>query len=509
MRRRRFLGLATSVVVAGACDDSDPGAGMPEAFPNEGVLFRFSHGIASGDPLADRVVLWTRVSVHEDDEPEVEWLVARDPDLLDVVARGAVTTTSARDHTVKVDVGGLSPGTTYWYAFELDGVRSAVGRTRTLAAGASEYARLAVVSCANYPVGFFNVYAALALRDDLDAVVHLGDYIYEYADGDYGTGATLGRTPEPAHECLTLADYRLRHASYKRDPDLQEAHRLHPFIVAWDDHEIANNAWTGDAGNHQDDEGDWDARKAAAVQAYREWMPLREPTSPDEPATRRSFRFGDLLDLVLVDTRLTGRDRQVAADDEEGLADPSRSMLGDAQERWLFDTLARSHDDGVAWRVLGQQVRMGQLFDEDGLATNTDSWDGYPAARDRLLAHVETRGIRDLVVLTGDMHSSWAFELRRDPFADSAALAVELITPAVSSPVSKSPPALADLTARHPHLRWAEFAHRGYIALELTQTHALATWHLVKDVKTPHAEVPAAKAFAIARGEAKLVDLAT
>jgi alkaline phosphatase D len=490
MHRRRFL-LATSAALAAGAESSSVQARTSSPF---------LHGVASGDPLSDRVVLWTRVSVDRRAHPEVRWVVAHDEALSRVAAHGVVTTSPARDHTVKIDVTGLHPDTRYWYAFETGGHRSPIGRTRTLPIGTVERARFAVVSCANFPTGFYAVYAAIAQRDDIDAVIHLGDYIYEYADGSYGNARMLGRACDPPHECVSLSDYRRRHASYKLDPDLQDVHAKHPFIVVWDDHESANNAWSGGAANHQPREGAWSARRVAAVRAYREWMPIRDD-GRDEIAIHRALRWGSLVDLLMLDTRLAGREKQPRSS-----RDDDRTLLGPAQEAWLDDTLARSQQDGVCWRLLGQQVRMGQLRAKTGSSPRLDVWDGYPRARDRFFASLERGGIRDVVVLTGDTHSSWALELHRDPFASTPtpALAVELITPAVSSPTLSAAPSPDRLLATHPHLRWVDFRHRGYIALDVSTKRLLATWHLVRDVSTPHADVPAARTFEVRRGESHL-----
>lgn len=528
-RRRRFLGLAAAALGT-ACGGDTGGVLAPvlrshrrtdavvrrghTAQPEPAATRRareglFAHGVASGDPLPDRVILWTRVSVADDATPTVHWLVAEDEALSRVVARGRVRTSASRDHTVKVDVPGLEPGTSYYYAFECDDTRSPVGRTRTTPIGAVERVRLAAVSCANYPAGFFNVYAALAQRDDLDAIVHLGDYIYEYGRGTGGERAELERAHDPAHECVSLADYRRRHAQYKTDPDLQALHARHPFIALWDDHETANNAWRGGAQNHQHGEGAWAQRVADAIQAWREWLPVRDPLpAEDARSARRSLRFGDLVELVLVDARLSGRAAQVAIDDADALADPRRELLARRDERWLLDTLADSQRDGVAWRVLGQQVRMGALRDELGRPHDTDAWDGYPAARDRLLRGLERRGITDLVVLTGDAHQSFAFELHRDPFASppSGALAVELVTPAVSSPPPSSPRSLAALRASHPHLRWADLVHRGWLELELDRSSAIARWYRVDDVRQPNDRAALGVAMTIPRGRATLLE---
>ena len=313
----------------------------------------FLHGVASGDPLVDRVILWTRVLPGDDrDAPLVAWEVARDTEFKRNVARGELQTGAARDFTVKVDVTGLQPGTTYYYRFVVNDSPSPIGRTRTLPAPGVSRVRLGVASCANYPYGYFNAYACLARRADLDAIVHLGDYIYEGRGGRVAERILL-----PARETLALADYRERHAQYKTDPDLQEVHRQHPFIVVWDDHEIADNAWVGGAAGHTPEtEGDWFVRRAAALQAYFEWMPVREDRQTDGPQIYRTFRFGGLTDLIMLDTRIVGRDKQVLGSDLAGLQQPSRTILGSRQEQWLARQLAGSVRTGTPWQVLGQQV---------------------------------------------------------------------------------------------------------------------------------------------------------
>ena len=400
---------------------------------------RFPHGVASGDPLADRVVLWTRVRPALSRTPDVRWQVAEDPAFARVVASGAVRTAAVRDFTVKVDAGGLEPATTYYYRFQADGAASPIGRTRTLPREGASHLRLALVSCSNYPYGFFNVYARLAARADLDAVLHLGDYIYEFENGRYGDGTALGRVPRPAGETVSLADYRERYATYRADPDLQEVHRQHPFITVWDDHELANNAWREGAQNHQpESEGDWRPRRDAAWRAYLEWMPVRE--QPDlAPRLYRSFRFGGLADLVMLDTR-SRRDLQAGRDDVARLADPGRSMLGAAQEAWCFDELRESQRAATPWRLLGQQVLFARMTPAGRSVQNADNWDGYQGARERVLDVLERERVRDVVVLTGDVHSSWAMDVPRSAWSGYSArtgegsLAVEIVTPAVSSP---------------------------------------------------------------------------
>jgi alkaline phosphatase D len=478
----------------------------------------FAHGVASGDPLEDRVILWTRVdSAGEGGAIPVRWQIARDPGFAAIVASGSAEASAARDYTVKVDAVGLAAGTAYWFRFEALGAASPVGRTRTQQGPGAARLRLAIASCANITQGFWNAYAAIAQRGDLDAVVHLGDYLYEYANGTYGDGLALGRVPEPDREATTLADYRARHAQYKRDPDLQALHAAHPMIATWDDHEFANDAYPGGAQNHDPrTEGDWTIRRAAAVRAYREWMPVREDGMPDPMEGARlwrAFRIGTLADLLMLDTRMAGRVRQVPADDRAGLLDGRRTLLGTEQESWLFERLAASQRDGVAWRILGQQVLFGQLITETGRIWNSDLWDGYPAERDRVLAHLERDCIGNVLVLTGDIHTSWALELARDPFRartyDAAtgrgALAVELVTPAISSapPVrdfAESEARTAEYRRRLPHLRYLEFWHRGYAILDLDRSRARAEWWHMERVDRPDRGERLAAAYEVRAG---------
>lgn len=458
---------------------------------------RFQHGVASGDPLIDRVIIWTRVTprdVSSTQPIQLRWRVGTDPELRSIVSSGTARTSGERDYTVKVDVGGLAPGRPYFYAFDVDGEQSPVGRTRAFPVTANRM-RFALVSCSNYPAGYFNLYAAIARRLDLDAVVHVGDYIYEFAEGEYGVGAAIKRIPQPPHEAIALADYRARYATYRTDPDLQEAHRLFPFIAVWDDHELANDAWAGGAINHNPDkgEGDWATRKAAAYKAYLEWMPIRESS---EPAIHlyRTFRFATLADLVMLDTRAL-RDRQVANTDASGLADPKRTLMGAAQEAWLFDQLRASQRSGASWTLLGQQVMFSSIMLPGTRPTNTDQWDGYPAQRDRVLDFIERERIRNVVILSGDAHSSWGFDVPRYPWhsyqpaSGAGSLAVELVTPAVSSPPppmftsSNGPDAAAALRVAFPHLKYLEGAHRGFILVELTPDRMKADWLFSPDVR--------------------------
>jgi alkaline phosphatase D len=466
----------------------------------------FLHGVASGDPGVDRVLLWTRVSPDTsmqgpatNDPIDVEWSIALDADLDQVVGRGSATTDAGVDYTVKVDALGLDAGTTYYYQFRALGRTSQVGRTKTLPVGAVEQLSIAVVSCANYPAGYFHAYRLLSQRDELAFVLHLGDYLYEYGNAEYGDGSPIGRVPDPVHENLTLGDYRRRHAQYKQDADLQALHLAHPIVAVWDDHEVANDAWRDGAQNHQaGTEGDYAARKAAAFQAYFEWMPVRvlDPAQPER--IFRSVRIGDLADLVLLDTRHFARDLQPAnACDPMDLGAPGRNLLGAEQEAWLLAELNRSQSDAVTWRLLGQQVMMAQLLSPVGAmcVANADQWDGYAANRARLLAAWSEDALTNIVVLTGDIHSSWAADITADPFdpalydgaTGAGSVAVEFVAPAVSSPgpVSASQaPALQQLIgSTHPHIKYAELIRQGYLLLELSHERVQASWYHVGDVR--------------------------
>ena len=480
---------------------------------------RFQHGVASGDPLGDRLIIWTRVTPRDpfSDQPvAVRWRVATDAEAQRVVSSGMFETAAARDYTVKVDVGGLMPGVTYYYAFDVDGEQSPIGRTKTFPANGAAHMRFALVSCSNYPAGFFNVYSAIARRPDLDAVVHVGDYIYEFAEGEYGAGAAINRIPRPPREAIALADYRLRYATYRTDPDLQEAHRLFPFIAVWDDHEIANDAWSGGAINHNPEkgEGDWATRQAAAYKAYLEWMPIRE-SSDSGIHLYRTIRFGGLVDLVMIDTRGL-RDKQVGSADMRALADPKRSLMGAAQEAWLFDQLRASHRASTPWTLLGQQVIFSPITLPGTRVTNPDVWDGYLAQRTRVLDLIEHERMRNLVVLTGDAHSSWGFDVARTPWAGyrpatgEGSLAVELVTPAISSP---TPAMFSGQDGEHaasavrvalPHLKYLDGVRHGFVVVDLTPTLMTASWVFSPDVRVHSDAEVAGQTLVCERGSCHL-----
>lgn len=466
----------------------------------------FLHGVASGDPLTDRVVLWTRVSGSE--EPaEVSWTLARDPELREVVASGTTIASPERDFTVHVDPNGLEPGATYHYGFEALGERSPVGRTKMLPA-ATEHLRLAMVSCAKFNAGFFNAYRRIAQQDDIDFVLHLGDYIYEVGNKPAPSqtpGADIGRPYVPDHECVTLEDYRARYAHYRGDPDIRAMHHAHPLIATVDCHEFADGAWREGSLEHREDaQGPWAARQAAAFRARWEWMPARPPDPADPLRVWRSVPLGGLADLFLIDTR-THRDEPAKG---EAAFDPSRSQLGPEQKRWLLDGLDASR---APWRILANSSIMAQAWSEklpedtrkvlgvvdflleDGSDRDPDQWDGYPAERDTFLAGLRDREIRDVVVLSGDVHISMALELQRDPWDRSEEpVAVEFVTPSLTSqnvddkmhwePRTRSLEIERTMLEALPHLRWVDLDSHGYVVVDVTPERVSAEWRHVETV---------------------------
>jgi alkaline phosphatase D len=530
--RRNFLRSIVAALVASL-------AGLRAGTAKAAGTLRFDHGVASGDPLSDGIILWTRVSGASGGSLPVRWLLASDPDMQRVVRHGIAWTDDWSDYTVKADVRGLPAGTPFYYCFEIGGVQSPVGRTRTLPEGAVASARFAVVSCSNHPAGYFNVYRDIALQDNLDAVIHLGDYIYEYGMGDYATehAERLGRIPEPASEVTTLDEYRRRHAQYKADADSIAMHARHPLIAAWDDHEITNDAWRGGAQNHQDDEGRWAERRDAALRAYFEWMPVRGVPDGAETRIFRRFRYGDLMSLILLDTRLYGRDRQPDAGDAvtpetvtSALQDPERRMLGRRQQGWLRRTLAADAD--TTWQVIGQQVmlapvrapELGPLLDlgrpsmlpreqlDHYVALSKgnppmvlDTWNGYPHAREAVLRDLQEFA-RNPVVLSGDLHTSMANDVV--PHGGDKPVTVEIMPPAVSSPgfdeylPLREPGALSEATMSvNPAVRYMDTRHRGWVHLTVTSDECAAEWRLLDTVHSRDYRAAVGARFAVSAGE--------
>ncbi|NLE81008.1 MAG: alkaline phosphatase [Rhodococcus sp.] len=481
----------------------------------------FAHGVASGDPLPDAVIIWTRVTPAADATPgsgrgpavTVRWEVAADSGFSNVVRAGSASATAASDHTVKVDVTGLSPDTGYHYRFEVDGVVSDVGATRTAPALDADIdsLRFGVVSCTNWEAGYFGAYRHLAQRNDLFAIIHLGDYLYEYGHGEYGAGTGVVRAHEPAHQIVTLADYRIRHAQYKTDPDLAALHAKMPWIVTWDDHEVADDAYAGGSGDHDPaTQGAWQDRRAAAMQAYFEWMPVRSAGSQSEPRLYRRFQFGTLAELSMLDLR-TCRDRQVSITSREA-ASPDRSITGAEQMDWLRKGLVSSD---AQWKLVGNPVMITPVVfppleprttaaltellgvPSSGIPYNVDQWDGYTADRTRLFDALIENDVRNTVFITGDIHSSWACDLPVNPAAypGTPIVGTELVVPSVTSnnidDILGTPPRTATLAAEEAiratnhHIRYTELDSHGYAVLAIDRQATQMDWFFLDDRTNP------------------------
>lgn len=509
----------------------------------------FTHGVASGEPASDSVLLWTRYVADSDTRLTAE--LSTTADFGKIAGGGAVTASGARDHIAKLTVTGLKPGQWYYYRFVApDGTMSPIGRTRTLPVGETASFNIGVFSCSNLPFGWFNAYAHAAARSDIDLAVHLGDYLYEYGPDVYPTRAQAlpGRTVQPDHEMVTLADYRLRYASYRLDGDLQRLHQMVPMIAMWDDHEITNDAWSGSAQNHQSDrEGDYATRRRIAEQVYREWMPVAD-LAPADPLWR-SYQIGNLATVIRTESRLSGRDKQpelaealggggdmaaaLAAFRDGKWMDPSRHMLGDDQARWLGQQFAASRASGTRWQVWAQQCVMGSMklpqetaqwvpgdaaeivrrrsavglaASKAGLPFNMDAWDGYPVQREALLKSAQAADA-DLIVLSGDSHNGWAFDLP----ADGKPAGVEFAGQAVTSPGFETyAPTIAPadvagaLMRANPQLKWADTSSRGYMTVHLTQDKATAHWHKLSTIRERTSELTGTHSLSVLPGRRTL-----
>ncbi|MEY4446995.1 MAG: Phospholipase precursor [Pseudomonadota bacterium] len=509
---------------------------------NESPMVNFDYGVASGDPLSDCVILWTHAKFQElTDAVPLSWQVATDLEFSKVVASGTGQSSSDTGYTFKVDAKGLLPNQTYYYRFKSGLHTSPIGKTKTLPTGSVNDVKLAVLSCSNYPAGFFNVYSEVA-KSDVDVAVHLGDYIYEYAATGYASdkAASLGRLSVPANELLTLSDYRLRHAQYKSDADAKQFHANKPMIAVWDDHEFTNDTYKDGAENHTPaTEGSFAARKAAAMQAYHEWMPIR--TGSDKSKIYRSFNFGNLLSLHMLDTRSLGRDLQVEITDLidpakqasalATLTSPTRQLMGSEQVQWLQTQMATST---ATWQVLGQQVLMARmefpltilqalnpsdtssqalaagqkaitdyltakakqaqsypltptetaLLNQPKLGYNLDAWDGYPAAREILLM-TAAQLQKKLVVLAGDTHNAWHSDLT---LLSGQKVGEEFATSSVSSPGLETylalPPAQvkAIFEGVVKDLKWMDSSRRGYLKLSITPSQVQGEWFFIDTI---------------------------
>ena len=488
----------------------------------------FTHGVASGEPGTRSMLLWTRHASDSGTRLRVE--VATDTMFTRIVAGGEAFADPERDHTARVVIEGLAPGRWHFYRFIApDGSISPVGRTRTLPEGEVSRFGLGLFSCSNLGFGWFNAYAHACQRSDLELMVHVGDYFYEYPVGTYPDPKDIlpGRLLQPSHETVALADYHLRHACYRLDPDLQRLHQSYPMVAGWDDHEFTNDAWVDGAQNHQPDtEGDWATRKAAATRAYRDWMPVADPGPAG--VDWRSYEIGSLATLEKLETRISGRSRLLELEDvlkgrkdleralsefRDGmLQDPARTMLGAAQEAWLAADLARSRRAGTRWQVLAQQTvmadrvmpqralewvgadapdylkrgaRVGVAAAKLGMGYDFDGWSGFPAARGRLLAAAQ-RADADLVVLAGDSHNAWAHDLTHEGRAAGVEIATQSVTsPGIEQQASRAAPAdvAAALRAANPALAWCDTSHRGYTSVQLTPDAVTAEWHFLRTIR--------------------------
>lgn len=523
--RRHSLVLFTAAALAGCAADG----------PSPATSDIFRHGVASGDPGPDSVVLWTRATTKEE-VLEVTWQVAEDASFRSIVASGRSAALRSADHTVKIIPEGLTSGQIYFYRFRSGSETSPIGRTRTLNTGPLEHLGVALVSCSNFGFGHFNAYDAIARDPEIDFVLHTGDYIYEYGNPELQMSHLRVRSMEPALETLTLEDYRLRHAQSKSDPSSQAMHAAHPLLACWDDHEVANDPWTGGAQNHQPaTEGLWTDRRDAALKAYYEWMPVRNPAAGrNQTEFWRTYRFGNLATLVTLETRHSARGQQVSYsaykdklksnDDRDRflrdvLDDPGREMISAGLKGDLHESLKSSVVKEEPWRLIGNPsllVRVKTpdlaqaglrpeeqpelaLFDkytdifwksEWALPATTDSWDGYPAARREFYQICAQAGARDLVVLTGDSHSFWANQLRDDA---GRAMGVELGTAGVTSPsdfmLAGLPPSLATrldalTAAENPEVVWKDSLHRGYVKVAFSRATAKADFIAVDTVSS-------------------------
>jgi len=476
------------------------------------TLGPFYHGVASGDPYQESVVIWTRVTpLSMTDEISVEWEIALDADFTNQVNSGVLLTNPSKDYTVKAIIDGLLANTTYYYRFKALDSYSITGTTKTLPSDDGPV-NLAVVSCSNVEFGYFNAYAAIC-QEEINAVIHLGDYLYEYGPGTYGD-TSFHRKNIPPHEIISLQDYRDRYSQYRLDPDLRRLHAHAPFINVWDDHEITNNAYQSGAENHQPDEGDYEERKAIAKQTYYEWLPIREGDTH-----YRKFRFGSTMELFMLDERLAGRTMQADSITDPRRFEEDQKLLGDMQMNWLTEGLQSSTS---TWKVIGNQVIFSYSdWGYEGFSQNMDAWDGYPNDQKTLSDAVVTNDIDNLVFITGDTHTAWAFEATSDPFktydplTGAGAIGVELgVTSITSANSDERFP--TDLVKAHegkianspinPHLKYINMRDHGYLLLSISQDHIRADYKIVSTLKEKGFTISTDKSYRVNEGTTQLIE---
>ncbi len=503
--RRHFLAASASVVV------------WPCLAPPQSALARrrvalkdypFKLGVTSGDPWPDGFVLWTRLAPEPlegggmpEENIEVDWQVAKDELMTKVVARGTAVASPELAHSVHVEVAGLEPDRWYWYQFSAAGHESRVGRARTapLPEKVSDRLRFAFASCQSYEQGLYTAYGHMA-DEDLDLVVHLGDYIYEYAGKEKQVRKHVGPV------CDALEDYRNRHAQYKTDEHLQAAHAHFPWLVVWDDHEFENNYANAISENENVDQAKFLQRRARAYQAYYEHMPLRRAQIPEGPHMQlyRKASFGRLAEFALLDTRQYRSD-QPCGDGEKFPCDDTYNakavVLGDVQERWLFDTLKASP---ARWNVLAQQIMMARadLAAGEKVEYSMDQWPGYEVNRQRVLKFFETSGVKNPVVITGDIHSNWVNDLQVDSSnAKSPIVATEFVGTSISSSGdgSASNSKIDAVLAENPFVRYHN-RQRGYVSCEVTPERWTSHYRIVEYVTRPGAPLTTPVSFVVENG---------
>ncbi len=496
----------------------------------------FQHGVASGDPLQDRVILWTRLTVPDLQDQSIAWEIAADRDFRYILGSGSATACVDDDHTVHVDAAGLQPGHRYYYRFHARGQTSPTGHTRTLPLSNASRVRFAQVSGAKYNAGYFNAYARIAdraERGELDFLLHLGDYVYELANSPapgQAAAADTGRPFDPLYECKTLEDYRLRYSQIRRDADAQRMHASVPIVSTVDEHDLAEGAWRGGAVGHDESrDGSWEERVRNCLRARAEWLPIRPPDAHGELRVHRSLPFGTLLDLFLIDTR-THRDQPVPP---PHLHDPDRTQLGLEQRQWLFEAFDRS---AATWRLLANPSILGptwrpdlpesarltlgktRLIAADGLGPNFDQWDGYPAERYLLLRRMRDHKLGNFVVLSGGVHMGVAQELKMDPSDPaSRAIAVECINPSVTSqnlddtmkwkPRTKSVEQEQELQRLIPEIKYLDLDSHGYCIVDVTPERVQVEWWNVDGVLKRSKKESRSAVFQIPTGKAALIPL--
>ena len=544
--RRNFLKTSAASIFTVAVSSAI--TGCAQTLTNKPLsAIEFKHGVASGDPLNNALIIWTRATTSQSNfEVTAAWELASDSQFKNIIRSGREQTDKSRDFTIKIDVQELAPNTEYFYRFIGLQTQSPIGRAKTLPINNVEQIKMAVVSCSNYPAGYFNAYTDAAKQKDLDVVLHLGDYIYEYPMGGYATenAEKIGRqlAADNSGEIITLSDYRKRYAIYRTDQGLQALHAAAPFIAIWDDHEVTNDTYKSGAENHTPDEGDFFKRRAAAIQAYYEWLPIRPPMGEQSPQIYRTFDFGNLISLHMLDTRVIARDKQLAYSDYKNLEtkqmdvarfasdlnNPNRQLLGNTQLNWLTSAITKSN---AKWQVLGQQVLMTkmwlptEIFSQSDrtkipqvlkelvaikkavlankavtpaqlarvntlMPYNLDAWDGYPSEREALYKSVTALN-KKLVVVAGDTHNAWHGTLKN---AKGESVGVEFATPGVTSPGMEHYLALNTAQAKQMadslsllinDLNYCDLSHRGYMLLTITKEQITTDWRYIDNINSP------------------------